>query len=373
MLYVDIPTQSEVMALIGARSEAAITIYLQTTPQTQNIDAARTALKQLTAQAVAQLQEIDVPKRTIWPIEEQLYDLMDDDAFWRLQSNSLAIFVTPDSLRTYRLPNHLTQMVQVADRFHLKPLLRAVSVPQHAFILALAENEVRVIELLGDQPAEEIRVTGMPKDAASVAGTANVNSRSYSGRQGGGEGQKHHLRQYCRAVDAALRGVLAGRHEPLILAATDPLLSMYRSVNTYANLAADAITTSPVRVPAHDLGARARKIMDGLHAATLSELATLYAQRENEGRATTQIARAARAATMGAVDTLLVDMDSVIPGVVHATTGEITFDDTASAVSYGVVDEIAARVLLNGGRVFAVRRDDIPQGGELAAILRFAV
>jgi hypothetical protein len=29
--------------------------------------------------------------------------------------------------------------------------------------------------------------------------------------------------------------------------------------------------------------------------------------------------------------------------------------------------------LLNGGRVFAVRRDDIPQGAELAAILRFAV
>lgn len=373
MLYVDIPTQSELTSLIRARSEAAITIYLQTTPQTQNIDAARTGLKQLTAQAVAQLQDIDVPKRTIWPIEEQLHDLMDDDAFWRVQSNSLAIFVTPDSLRTYRLPNHVTQMVQVADRFHLKPLLRAVSVPQHAFILALAENEVRIIELLGEQPAQEIKVAELPKDAASVAGTANVNSRSYSGRLGGGEGQKHHLRQYCRAVDTALRGLLAGRHEPLILAATDPLLSMYRSVNTYAHLADEAITTSPVRVPAHDLGSASRTIMDNLHAATLTELAALYAQRENEGRATTQIARAARAATMGAVDTLLVDMDSVVPGVVDATTGEITFDETASAVTYGVVDEIACRVLSNGGRVFAVRRDEIPQGAELAAILRFAI
>lgn len=373
MLYVDIPTQSEVIALIRARSEAAITIYLETTPQTQNIDAARTALKQLTTQAVTQLQDIDVPKRTIWPIEEQLHDLMDDDAFWRVQSNSLAIFVTPDSLRTYRLPNHLTQMVQVADRFHLKPLLRSVSVPQHAFILALAENEVRVIELLGDEPAQEIKVDNMPKDAASVAGTANVNSRSYSGRQGGGEGQKHHLRQYCRAVDSALRALLAGRHEPLIIAATDPLLSMYRSVNTYAELADEAITTSPVRVTAHDLGASGRKIMDGLHATTLADLASLYVVRENEGRATTQLARAARAATMGAVDILLVDMDTVVPGVIDATSGEITFDDTQTAVNYGVVDEIAGRVLLNGGRVYAVRRDEIPEGAELAAILRYSV
>lgn len=373
MLYVDIPSPAEIGKLVATRGEAMISIYLQTTPETQHIDAARTRLKQLTHDAVAQLEEVDVAKRTIWPIEEQLHDLMDDDEFWRTQANSLAIFVTPDSLRSYRLPNHLTETVQVSDRFHLKPLLRAVSMPQHAFILALAENELRVIELLGDQPAQELRVPGLPKDAASVAGTANVNSRSYSGRQGGGEGQKHHLRQYCRQIDAGLRAVLTGRHEPLILAATDPLLSMYRSVNTYAHLAERAIETSPVRIPAHELGAQARTVVDEINAQSVAEFATLYAARENEGRATTQVARAARAATFGAVDTLLVDMDSVMPGLVDEETGEVTFDDDASAVSYGIIDEIAGRVIAHGGKVIAVRRADIPQEADLAAVLRYAI
>ena len=373
MLYVDIPSQTELGHLISARGEAQISIYLKTTPETQHIDAARTKLKQLTQDAVEQLEQAGVAKRTIWPIEEQLHDLMDDDDFWRLQANSLAIFVTPDSLRSYRLPNHLSETVQVADRFHLKPLLRAVSMPQHAFVLALAENEVRVIELLGDQPAQEIRLPDLPKDAASVAGTANVNSRSYSGRQGGGEGQKHHLRQYARAVDAGLRAMLSGRSEPLILAATDPLLSMYRSINTYPHLAEHAITTSPARVPAHELGAQAREIVDGINDASIKAFGALYAARENEGRATTQVARAARAATFGAVDTLLVDMDSVVPGLVDETTGEVTFDTDQSAVSYGVIDEIAGRVLANGGKVIAVRRADIPQEAELAAVLRYAI
>ena len=373
MLYVDIPTQAEVSQLVAARGEALISIYLQTTPETQHIDTARTRLKQLTNDAVAQLEAVGVAKRTIWPIEEQLHDLVDDDEFWRTQANSLAIFVTPDSLRTYRLPNQLTETVQVADRFHLKPLLRAVSMPQHAFILALAENEVRVIELLGDQPAQEIRVPDLPKDAASVAGTASVNSRNYSGRQGGGEGQKHHLRQYCRKIDAALRGLLSGRSEPLILAATDPLLSIYRSINSYAHLADAAIETSPVRIPPHDLGTEARKIVDKLNADSIAAFASLYTERENEGRATTQVARAARAATFGAVDTLLVDIDSVVPGLVDEETGEITFDKEDSAVSYGVIDEIAGRALAHGGRVLAVRRADIPQEAELAAILRYAI
>ena len=373
MLYVDIPTKPEIGRLVAERGPAMITIYLKTTPETQHIDAARTRLKQLTQDAVTQLEEVDVPKRTIWPIEEQLHDLMDDDDFWRVQANSLAIFVTPDSLRSYRLPNHLTETVQVADRFHIKPLLRAVSMPQHAFVLALAENELRVIELLGDQPAQEIRVPNLPKDAASVAGTANVNSRSYSGRQGGGEGQKHHLRQYCRAIDAAMRPMLAGRHEPLILAATEPLLSMYRSINSYPHLAESAISTSPVHIAAHDLGTEARKVVDEVNAASVAAFGDLYAARENDGRATTQVARAARAATFGAVDTLLVDMDCVLPGVVDDETGEITFDKDESAVTYGVIDEIAGRVIASGGTVIAVRRTDIPQEAELAAVLRYAI
>jgi hypothetical protein len=43
------------------------------------------------------------------------------------------------------------------------------------------------------------------------------------------------------------------------------------------------------------------------------------------------------------------------------------------AASYGVVDEIARRVLLSGGRVLAVRGDDVPGGEPLAAILRYAL
>jgi hypothetical protein len=373
MLYVDIPTQSELSDLVSARGEAFVSIYLKTTPETQHIEAARTRLKQMLTKATEQLATAGAAKRTIWPIEEQVDDLLDDDDFWRVQANALAIFVTPDSLRSYRLPNDLTETVQVADRFHLKPLLRAVSMPQHAFVLALAEDEVRVIELLGDQPAQEIKLSDLPKDAASVAGTASVNSRNYSGRLGGSEGQKHHLRQYARKIDSALRGLLSGRTEPLILAATEPMLSIYRSVNSYPHLADKALETSPVRIPAHDLGADARAVVDDANAAMVKAAKDLFATRKSEGRATTDTADAARAATFGAVDTLLVDIDVVVPGLVDETSGAVTFDDEANAASYGVIDEIAGRVLANGGRVLAVRKDDIPQGAALAAILRYAV
>lgn len=373
MLYVDIPTRSELDGLLAMRSDASVTLVLKTTANTKDTDKARIQLGNLLKQAVDQLESIGVDKRTVAAIEEQVHDLQDDDDFWQFQANSLALFITPASLRSFRLPTHLEDMVQVSDRFHVKPLLRAAGFGQHAFVLALEENAVRLIEVTADMPAVEVRVPDMPKDAASFAGTANVNSRSYAQRKGGGEGQKVLLRAYARRIDAVLRPVLAGRHEPLILAASQPMNGIFRSVCTFGGLAEEGIDTSPATMTAGEIAEAARPILDGLHAALIASVRETFSARENEGRATKQIADAARAATFGAVETLLIDMDEALPGLVDETTGAVTFDDAESAGSYGIVDEIAARVLQSGGTVHAVRRKDIPGNGSLAAILRYAV
>jgi hypothetical protein len=372
MLHVDIPTTADLRDLATRRHEASVSLYLATTPQTQHIGEARTRLGHLLKEAETQLEAAETPKRTIWPISEQVNDLIDDDDFWQTQANGLAILVTPDRLLSFRLPTKLTDTVQVSDRFHLKPLMRVASFPQAAYVLALEENRVRVIEVSADMPPNEVRIPDMPRDAAAVAGTANVNSRSASGRIHGDEGQNVRLRQYARRIDAALRPFLAGREEPLILAATDPMLSLYRSTSTYARLAGEAIVKSPVRMSETELAAEARPILDKLHSDRLAEVRALYEERKSAGRATKDVAQAARAATMGAVDTLMVDIDRVVPGSVD-DAGAVTFAEAAGADSYGVIDEIAGRVLLSGGTVVGARAEDLPGDTGLAAILRYAV
>ena len=84
-------------------------------------------------------------------------------------------------------------------------------------------------------------------------------------------------------------------------------------------------------------------------------------------------AQAARAATYGAVAAVAVDIDAPVPGQVDDADGSVTFAASASAETHGIVDQIAGRVLMTGGRVLALRRDEIPGGGELAAILRYAL
>ncbi|WBX82901.1 hypothetical protein [Sphingosinicella microcystinivorans] len=370
MLYIDLPTRAEFSLLAGLRTDACISIYLKTTPVTPDTDASRIELGNLLREAGRQLEENGHSKKQLALLLDPLHDLIDDDDFWRYQANSLAIFATADTLRTYRLANNLTSMVQVSDRPHLKPLFRAITFPHSALILAFSENAVRLVEIHPDLPPTIVKVPDLPKSAASALGKSTLNDRSFSRRIHGSEGQNVRFQQYARYVDAALRGVLAGREIPLILAATGRLASVFRQVNSYPHLLSETIADSPDRLTETELADLARPILDRAYAGQIAQARVLFEKRSNEGRSTTDIADAARAATFGGIDTILFDFDAVVPGFVDDENGTVEFVEVDDARAYGIVDEIVTRAFATGAHVLAVRKEDLQSGATLAAILR---
>lgn len=373
MLHVDIPTNSEIRGLIETRADMCVSIYLPTTPETQNVTLSRISFGNLTRTAFEQLDAAGFDKRRRAALEENLLALDEDDEFWRLQANGLAILATPDSLRTFRLATEVTNTVEVSDRFHLKPLLRAMAFSQHAFVLALSENDVRLVEMFADHPATIVGVPNLPGSAADATGRASVNNPGMGSGHENAQGQKSLLLKYLRKVDAALRPVLKGRETPLILAATEPLGPIFRSVNSYPGLLAEGIPASPDDMSESALASSARSVLDGHYAAQIEAATALFHERVGSNRAISDLQAVARAATFGAVELLLVDIDEVIPGTVAETDGKVTLATMPGAASYGVLDEITGRVLLAGGKVLAVRRADMPDCAAVAAILRYPV
>lgn len=373
MLYVDIPTLPEFRALATMRADACVSVYLPTTPVTLETAASRIELKNLTKSVLAELDAAGFDKRRRAGVAEQLADLGADDEFWRYQARSLAVLATPEMMRSFRLPNRLAAMVEVSDRFHLKPLIRAITFPHAAFVLALSENAVRLVEVFSDLPAQRVGTRDLPEGAAEVTGGETGENRSSRRRMPGAEGKKVLLRKFARRIDAGLRDVLAGRDTPLVVAATEPLASIFRSVNSYPGLVPEGISASPDRIGDADLAAAARPILDRAYARELESARALFESRKGQGRATSDISDAARAATYGAIERLMIDIDEVIPGTVDEADGRVTFAEGQSAATYGIVDEIAGRALLTGARVLGVRKDDIPGRAHLAAILRYPV
>ncbi|WP_431268262.1 hypothetical protein [Dankookia sp. P2] len=368
MLHVDLPSRAEIQALGEHRGWPAVSIALPTTPLTQEAQADRTVLRNLIRAAVAEIDATGANVRVGRAVEALLAPLAEDDAFWAHQANGLAIYATPEGVRAYRLPGRVEARVQVADRFGLKPLLQALATPQEAMVLAIGMGAVRLLEVTAGMPAEAVRVPDLPRGAADAAGRGSHVARKGDMASGLATSENALLSHYARAVDRALRPVLAGLEVPLVLAAAEPMASVFRSVCTYPRLAAEGIAGSPDDVADQALGTAARQVLEGLRAAELAALGGLFAQREAQDRATTDVARAARAASFGAVDTLLVDLDAALPGTLGEEDGAVDFAGAGS-----LTDEIARRALAAGGRVLAARPGEIPGGGPLAAILRYPV
>ena len=371
-MHADIPTVAEFRTLAERRADACVSIYLPTTPLTQNTDASRIELRNLSKEAAQQLRASAFDKKRLSALEQELQELEEDEEFWRFQANSLAVLATPDDLVTYRLPNNLRPRAEVSDRFHLAPIIRTLSFPYSAFVLAISQGAVRLVEVTETMAAEEADVSGLPRDLSAATGRAMPRDRAPTGRLQGDEGQKVLIRQFSRMVDRAIRAHLGGQTRPLILAGVEYVLAIYRSVNSYPGVLAEQILGNVEELPARELAEKARAILSGEYQRRVQELQTRFGAMRAQGRGAIDLSEIALAATQGAIDTLLFDIDSAIDGRVD-DFGNIFVAASPNALSYDVVAEVSARVLANGGKVVGVRASDLAPNATAVALLRYPI
>jgi len=391
MLHIDIPTLAEFKALAATKDEACVSLYVPTSPLHDQAQANRIAFKDLAENALAQLREAGIDKRRIAPLEEQFGHLAgtiientDDnkfryrerdprkeiEEFWASQSNGLAALATPAMMRNFRLPDRPQPLAEVADRFHLTPIIRAMQSPHEVFVLALSEEGDRLVHVFVNVPPIRVQVPHLPKNAEEATRRPSFHVRAPRRRLQNLEGEKVLLQKYVRKVDEAVRSALAGQTAPLVLAAVEPLASMFRSVCSYPHLVDEMIEGNPNHVSDAQLEDAARPILDHLYARELAAILERYEELKPR-RATTDVAHAAQAATAGAVDQLVVDLDAVIPGVVSDVDGSVTYSSSDDAKTYSVVDEVARRALSTDARVLGAKREELPGGAPLVAILRY--
>jgi hypothetical protein len=249
-------------------------------------------------------------------------------------------------------------------------LIRTMTSPHDAFVLALAEESVRLIHVFANYPPVRLQITDLPKNAEEATRRPSIHVRAPRRRLQNLEGEKVLLHKYVAKVAQATHGALAGLNTPLVLAAAEPIASIFRSVNTYPRLVDEAIEGNPDLATDAELEDAAIPILDHLYSRELKAAIALYEQLKPR-RATTDISYAAHAATAGAIDQLLVDLDAVVPGLVSDVDGSVTYSASDDAETYSVVDEVARRALFTGARVMGARSEELPDRAPLAAILRY--
>lgn len=310
--------------------------------------------------------------------------LLEDDGFWRRQSDGLAVFFSRDVFHFFRLPIEFTEMTVVSDRFHVKPLLPLLTSDGTFHILAISQNRLRLLE--GTRhTVDEIDLGDTPETLAATfpGGFPKKQLQSYTGTpsRGGtgtplfhghdpGDDMKKHIRQWFRTIDKAVAGLLADTRSPLVLAGVDTLFPLYKEVNTYPYLVEEGIPGNPDEMKPQDFFPLARTIVEPVFNKEREAGFMRYRQLAGTGKTTTDVTEAVLAAYHGRVAVLFVALGVQVWGRFDPENNRVELRETPQPGDEDLLDFTATQTLLKEGAVFVVSPEEVPDQALVAAVLR---
>lgn len=346
----------------------------------------RIRLKNLLREAERQLVEAGLRTPDAAAILEPGHALLAESDFWQHQSDGLAVFAHRGEFHRYRVPLRFQERVAVAKRFQLKPLFPLLSGDGHFFILALSQNEIRLLEATR-HGVDEIEVEQLPSNLREVMGEdqpeRQVQFHTRTGERGGeraavfyghGPGQEHtkeQLEKFFRRIDSALCDYLGEDRQPLVLAGVDYYFPIYRGVSRYAPLAPGGVAGNPERLRPDELHARAWPLVEPLFKQARQAALARWRQLAGTGRTSANLAEILPAVSQGRVETLFVATDRQQWGTFDDERQELRLCETASAENEDLLDRAAASAYLLGGAVYAMSSAELPDAAPAAAIYRF--
>jgi hypothetical protein len=338
------------------------------------------------------------------PDAEELLDpvkrLVDDSSFWLHQSDGLALFLSPDTFRTFQLPVQLNELAVVEKRFHLKPLLPLLSGDGdgHFYILCLSRKNIRLLSASRFRVDEvDLESQGVPTSFTEALGdlerrptqfhvgtSAKTPHRFSMGQKGSpifaGHGTAEddlgaELRNYLERFDDALGRIDVDRKAPVVLAGVEYLLPIYRDVaTTFQNICQDALRGNMEGEKAEDLRDAAWEIVEPHFLQERRKAAERFGDLSGSGRSSIDLNEILPAAHDGRVESLFVARGVRVWGSWDGDKRKIAFQSGKDGPRNGnedLLDLAAVQTYLNGGKVFGVDQQEVPEGKSLAAVFRY--
>jgi hypothetical protein len=382
----DLLSKEDLKTLIKKPEGWCISIYMPTHrafPETKQ-DPIR--FKNLIREAEERLKTAGLRSQEAKKLLKPAKALIKDGLFWQYQADGLATFISSDVFYHYRLPLEFDELLVVTDRFHIKPLLPLFSNDGRFFVLALSQNDVRFFHCTR-YSANEVELEDVPRSLSEAlkyddpekqlqfhtrtpAGTGQ-RAAMFHGHGVGIDDAKVNILRYFYQIDHGLHDLLKEERAPVVLAGVEYLLPIYKEANTFLNLMEKGITGNPEGVKLEDLHNQAWEIVAPFFLKTQEEGAEKYRQFAESERASKDLKEIIRAAYDGRIDLLFVAVGIQKWGTFDPDRPTIHLHQEAEPRDEDLLDFAAIHTYLNGGTVFAVEPEKVPDQAPLAALFRY--
>lgn len=359
----------------------------------------RDRLKTLLARSEPLLAARGLKRKEIDHLLDPARDLIRDEEFWRHRLDGLAVYVARDFFRFYRVPFALPELVGVSDAPCIRPLLPALAIQGHFYVLAISRNLVRMFRGTHDDLHElDLQSLHVPLNLSEAmrydqdferelqshaTGRAEARLQTHSqaearagrhvwhGHGSGDEQIKEEVGRFFGAVDDGLDRLLAAERAPLILAAVAYEQDLYRLTSKYPHVAAEGIEGNPDRTTAKVLHANAWPIAWRALEAPVEDAKVAYLEASSAGDASDVLGEILRAAHEGRVSTLLLRAGAETWGSYDFETGQTEAHTEAHPFDADLIDLAVRQALLHRGEAYVIEPEEMPCRGAIAAVYRF--
>lgn len=383
-------TADDVRNLIEESGNPAISLYMPTVRAGKETRENAIRYKNLLTDVEDQLTQRGMRQSDIDDLLEKPRNLVSDTEYWQHQKLGFALLLTSETYHTFRLPTPVHELVTVAERFTVKPLLPVLADDGVFSILALSRKSVRLLRAtrftveevpLEDMPtnlADALQLDTMERTLQMHTGTPGTGSGGdrramFHGHGAGAEDQleKDRLLQYFQVVNKGLHPYLREGNAPLVLAGVEYLFPIYREANTYPHLVDGVVAGNPDDESDATIHEKAWKLVAELFAKTQRDALSRFRELNAAKRASKNMAKVFGALRENRVETLFVPIDEQRWGKYDAETNELELHKERKPGDRDVFDIAASMAIAQGGVVYAIERERMPTDRDIAAIFRY--
>lgn len=373
--------------LMEVSDDLCLSIYIPTEKAGADIQQNPVRLKNQISDAEEQLREQGRRKPEIDALLAPLRELRDDSTFWQQQSEGLAVFRAPDFWRIYRLPIAFETLTVLADRFHLKPLLPLLSQDGRYYILAISQNEIRLLEgtrfhtsgvsleNVPDSLAQALRFDDPEQRFQFHTSTGSPMGRGDRRAMFHGhdveDQETERILRYFKMLNAGIQELLGDSNAPLVLAGVDFLLPLYKKANKYPHLVEEGIEGNPETLSAEELRAQAWQLVQPIFLEDREEAVQRYHNLAHTEQTSSDPKQVIPAAYHGRVGLLFVSLGEQRWGAYDPDRDAVSLHPEALPGDQDLLDFAAAHALLTGGEVYAMAPEEMPGDEPLAALFRY--
>jgi hypothetical protein len=340
-------------------------------------------LKNKVQEVTKELQSWKISARDIDFLLKPVRELVDDNGFWNLQADGLVIFCSPGFFEYYTLPIPFEEFVYVSDHFFVRPLVTYLNDQGKFYLLNLTLSGAKFYEgfphhlneidiNLPEQIEDAVGYDYKEKNLQFRSGSTGTGNAIYHGHGKGKEENKLESKKFFKAINDVLLQYIKNRKLPLVLAAVDYLVPIYREVNDYQHLYEGFITGNPEHEDEKVLHEKAKKLLNGyfekekklkIESFEQALVKQLASYRENEVIAEAYNQR---------IDTLFIQENEVFWGYFDKETNKIIPQKDFTTYKSCLLNFAAVHTILNNGNVFLLGPDEMPEpSSRVNAIYRY--